>query len=517
MKNDEISAAWAYHIGTKHSLQSIRANRHYLDWENQPLPFKLYRNIEPMRLPEQLSSSGVPTLSALSTSTLHKGRAVLTRQSLAEILFLGAGITRRRTHPGGEMLFRAAACTGALYHIDLYIVGMLEDLAAGVYQFSPHDFALRKLRDGDFRSVLFQASGEEASIATASCVIVCASTFWRNAWKYQSRAYRHCFWDTGTIIGNLLAAASAREIPANVVAGFVDTAVSGLVGLDVAREAPIALVALGNTPHPASNAALVVEPLDIKTEPLSKTEVDYPAMRTMHEASALTSAAEVKGWRDGTTPAQVQSTNRAHQQIGRTFALHPLDAAALPNDSIEDVIVRRGSTREFAREPITFEQLSTVLERVSGGLATDFLTASEPSLNEIYLIVNAVTGLPSGAYFFQRDQRMFELLKEGDFRREAGHLGLGQEIPADCSVNIYFLADLNRALARFGNRGYRAAQLEAGIIGGKIYLAAYAQRLGASGLTFFDDDVTEFFSPHAAGKSVMFLVALGKSAKKRIG
>jgi len=60
-------------------------------------------------------------------------------------------------------------------------------------------------------------------------------------------------------------------------------------------------------------------------------------------------------------------------------------------------------------------------------------------------------------------------------------------------------------------------QLEAGIIGGKIYLAAYAQRLGASGLTFFDDDVTEFFSPHAAGKSVMFLVALGKSAKKRIG
>jgi len=179
--------------------------------------------------------------------------------------------------------------------------------------------------------------------------------------------------------------------------------------------------------------------------------------------------------------------------------------------------VRRGSTREFAREPIAFEQLSTVLERASGDLSADFLTASEPSLNDIYLIVNAVTGLPPGAYFFQRAQRMLELLKEGDFRREAGHLGLGQEIPADCSVNIYFLADLNRALARFGSRGYRAAQLEAGIIGGKIYLAAYAQRLGASGLTFFDDDVTEFFSPHAAGKSVMFLVALGKSAKKRIG
>ncbi len=124
-------------------------------------------------------------------------------------------------------------------------------------------------------------------------------------------------------------------------------------------------------------------------------------------------------------------------------------------------------------------------------------------------------GLPPGAYFFRRQERSLELLKEGDFRREAGYLGLGQAIPADCSANVYFLTDLKSVLNRFGNRGYRAAQIEAAIMGGKLYLAAYAQRLGASGLTFFDDDVTEFFSPHAAGKSVMFLIALGKSAKRR--
>jgi hypothetical protein len=29
--------------------------------------------------------------------------------------------------------------------------------------------------------------------------------------------------------------------------------------------------------------------------------------------------------------------------------------------------------------------------------------------------------------------------------------------------------------------------------------------------------VSEFFSPDAAGKSVMFLVAVGKSAKRKIG
>jgi SagB-type dehydrogenase family enzyme len=155
-----------------------------------------------------------------------------------------------------------------------------------------------------------------------------------------------------------------------------------------------------------------------------------------------------------------------------------------------------------------------MLDRATRGLTTDFLGAEE-TLNDLYLIVHAVEGLPSGAYVFRRQERALELLKPGDFRRDAGHLGLGQEIPADCSVNIYFLADLHRILERYGSRGYRAAQLEAAIMGGKIYLGAYAQRLGASGLTFFDDDVTEFFSPDAAGKSVMFLVAVGKSAKRK--
>ncbi|MFQ6030391.1 MAG: nitroreductase family protein, partial [Dehalococcoidia bacterium] len=96
------------------------------------------------------------------------------------------------------------------------------------------------------------------------------------------------------------------------------------------------------------------------------------------------------------------------------------------------------------------------------------------------------------------------------------YLGLNQALPADASVDIFFLSDLNPILDRFGNRGYRSAQLDASITAGKIYLAAYAQRLGATGLTFFDDEVTRFFSPHAEGKSVMFLVALGKRARRRL-
>ena len=124
-------------------------------------------------------------------------------------------------------------------------------------------------------------------------------------------------------------------------------------------------------------------------------------------------------------------------------------------------------------------------------------------------------GLAAGAYVYHWETKALELLKAGDFRDKAGYLGLEQQIPADAAVDVFFLADLKKILERYGNRGYRAVQLEAGILGGKLYLAAYAQRLGASGLTFYDDDVVNFFSPHARGKSAIFLVALGRSALRK--
>ncbi len=534
MQNREIAAAWRYHDGTKHSYQSIRTNPHYLDWEIQPIPFKIYPALEPIPLQQQLSSTGMPALKAISTVAFESQDGVIPkRQTLTEIFYLSAGVTKRRSYPGGEILFRAAACTGALYHIDLYLIcGELEDLEAGVYHFSPHDFALRKLRPGDYRSVIVRASGEEPSIQKAPAILVSASTFWRNAWKYQSRAYRHCYWDNGTMLANLLAAAAARKIPAKVVLGFVDAVVAELLGLDSEREAPLSLIALGQARALGVDPPPTVLPLTPETAPLSKRDVDYPAMREMHEASSLESGQEVVEWRNqgkaegdrskdevekekdenGKQKAESESLRQA-DSVGRLFPLKPLGDNSLPQDAIEEVILRRGSTREFAREPITFAQLSTMLDRATGGIPWDCFHP-ERTLNELYLIVNSVEGLAAGAYVFRRAEGDLKLLKEGDFRREAGHLGLGQAIPADCSVNVYLLADLHRILERFGNRGYRAAQLEAGIMGGNLYLAAYSQRLGASGLTFFDDDVIDFFSPHAAGKSVMFLIALGKSVKQ---
>jgi hypothetical protein len=303
-------------------------------------------------------------------------------------------------------------------------------------------------------------------------------------------------------------------VPAEIVLGFKDETVVQLLSLDPQREGALALVGLGNAPDHPSKLSPTLQPLSFETTPLSKSEVDYPEIRAMHEASSLESEAETISWRNA-IPVPPEAFHPAPISNPGLIPLKPLNDSEIPRDNIESVIQRRGSTRQFARETISFSQLSTLLERATQDIAADFLHPKKASLNDLYLIVNAVEGLAPGAYAFHRQISSLELLKQGDFRRDAGYLGLGQEIPADCSVNVFFLTDLNEVLERFGNRGYRAAQLEASIMGGRLYLAAYAQRLGASGLTFFDDDVTEFFSPHAKGKSVMFLLAVGKSVKQK--
>src|SRR5256886_2783949 len=506
--NRNSEAAWAYHEATKHSYLSIRANPHFLDWANQPLPFKIYPTLERLRLPGEVRPTEIATLSAIAESVLADTVAVPDLGVVAQLLYLSAGITRQRKYPGGEIYFRAAACTGALYEVELYLVcGDLANLEAGLYHFAPAEFGLRRLRVGDYRTVLVEATAAEPAIAHAPVVVACTCIYWRNAWKYQARTYRHFGWDNGTVLANLLAVATALGLPARVVCGFVDASVNRLLDVDPQREVAFSLVALGHVAALPPPAPAEISPLGLETVPLSQREEDYPLMREMHAASSLDSAAEVEAWRGHTPMIDFPPPTEPIVQ------LKPLSDAEMPRDPIEQVIQRRGSTRKFARSPITLPQLSTMIDRATRGVPADFLDPPGAQLNDLYLIIHAVEGLSPGAYVYDRSRGVLECLKQGNFRPDAGYLGLKPELPADAAVDVFFLADLRPILQRFGNRGYRAVQLESGILGGKLYLAAYALGLGATGLTFFDDEVTRFFSPHAEGKSAIFLVALGHSAK----
>ena len=512
MNNRDLQATWKYHDGTKHSYWSIRNNPHFLVWANRPQPFKIYPKIEPLPLPPDVPQTGVAALSAISEPVpSSRADSLPDLQDLARILYFSAGITKQRAHPGGEIYFRAAACTGALYEIELYVVtDNLSGLDAGVYHFNPAGLSLRLLRKGDFRGNLAQATAMETAVAHARPPRSSAPTYWRDAWKYQARTYRHFGWDNGTLLANLLAVAAASGLPAEIVLGFVDGESNRLLDLDTRREVSLCLVPIGRKSESSLPALREVPALSLATIPLSEREVEFPAMLEMHDASSLESEEDVAEWRGK------QQVFPPSAPAGDAIRLQPLPEEEQPKDTIEQVILRRGSTRAFDRSAsLTLDQLSTIFDCATRGLPADFLEPPGAQLNDLYLIVHAVQGLKPGAYFFRREQNTLKLLRAGEFRAEAHHLGLEQELPADACVDIFFLADLKRILEGHGNRGYRAVQLEAGAIGGKMYLAAYAQHLGATGLTFFDDDVINFFSPHAKGKSAIFLLAIGKPLKRK--
>ena len=135
--------------------------------------------------------------------------------------------------------------------------------------------------------------------------------------------------------------------------------------------------------------------------------------------------------------------------------------------------------------------------------------ADFPSLSQAFVIINNVEGLPRGAYRSDTEAQRLERIERGDFTSTAAHLALDQPAAGEAAVNIYFIAQLDEVIATHGDRGYRAAQLEAGLRGGRVYLKATELGLRATGLTFYDDEVAKLFD-RAEDAVVLFLIVVGR-------
>ncbi len=503
--NEDAASALRYHDATKHSEVGLRASGHYLDWDNKPSQFKVYNDLPSIPLPHDFPHPTEPSLKAVKGIDFHQTRRQIDLGSLAEILFFSAGLTRKMKMGSEPYFMRAASATGALYPIELYAVSSgIPGLDPGVYHFNPFEFSLVKIRDDDCSSELAVAT--DNATVSSPLTIALTSLAWRNAWKYEARSYRHWFWDSGVIVANLLATCFSQGLPANIVMGFVDKQLDRLLGLQEHKEATVALAVIGaDARKRGSSVVKEISNLNRDSPPASTEEVEYPIIWEVNEASELHSEAEVSAWRPG---LKVHSNNLGPR--GLSFQLRASNKDSPP---LSEAVLHRGSTRRFAQQPISFEALSTIIEVSTGHIPLDFLPKSRTMI-ELYLIANDVQGLPSGSYYFDRETSSLEQLKTGKLRYISGYLCLEQLLFSDASVVFFLMTDLHQVLSGLGNRGYRVAQFEAGIRAGKIYLSSYAQAIGASGSTFYDDAVTEFFSPHAKGKSPMIAVGVGVPAYK---
>ncbi|WP_226039717.1 SagB/ThcOx family dehydrogenase [Natrinema sp. DC36] len=519
-----------YHERTKHSPGSVREGGRGLEFDNKPRLYKVYTDLPAKPLADRIRPPQQPALAAIAeptpdgdpTRSLQPGLETVT-----SLCYYAAGVTKRIDRRGRTLRFRAAATTGALYHVDLYVVcgdlgvdaegsdgsDAASELEAGVYHFDPRTLSLDVLREGDYRGVLASAS-EHAGVADAPLSVVATTTWWRNAWKYGERTFRHAFWDSGTHLANLLAVAHALDYRAEVVTGFADRPVADLLGLEPVREAPLEIVPIGSgsTDSESGSGSTDVDPIDPDTEPLSPNEREFPLIHEAWSAGVLESGGAADSWRSG-RPAGPIGTREPGD--GERIALEPVDHETASSRPLHETIRRRGSCREYEREPIGFRKLSTVLDRAVRGVAMDGRFADDPPLSVVdpYLIVNGVDGLASGSYRYHPARGELERLRAGEFRNEAGHLALDQRLAADAAVCIYFVTDLAAVVDALGDRGYRVAQLEASLTAGRLYLGTYAHRdLGGTGLTFYDDVVSDFFAPRAAGQTPMFLYTIGRPA-----
>lgn len=487
------AALRAYHERTKHTPRSVRETVHYLDWRNEPSKFKRYVGLEPAPLPP-FEPTGVPAHQAVEGSADTDGESRVRQEALSHLLFHAAGISRTFRSEYGEFHFRTYASAGALYPVELYVVaGEVEGLAPGVYHYAPLEHGLVLLRRGDFRG-----STGLAGTPPGAATVILTGIPWRTAWKYGARGFRHLYWDAGMMLANLLASASALGIRARIHLGFVDRAANAVVGADGQTEFALCAVALGRggAPEPVE-----VPPLDVEVEPVSPRPQRDPAIEEVHRAGELASEDEVRAFREH---AREESGSDDEQLFPR---ITPMPPKALSKDPIEVVIRRRGSSRALARESMPASELAAILDRALLPMPCDW---SQGRGTEAVVMGAALEGLPAGIHEYDPGGR-FRLSREGTFRSEAGYLCLEQRLGADAAGVTLLLADLEGALGALGGRGYLARQLDAAIVAGRIYLGAYAQCLGTTGITFYDDDIRRFLE---TDREPMLVVVTGPEGRR---
>ena len=156
---------------------------------------------------------------------------------------------------------------------------------------------------------------------------------------------------------------------------------------------------------------------------------------------------------------------------------------------------------------MSLPQLSTLLSSTARPLYADFSTQR---FVQLYLYVHRVNGLEPGVYRYWPEHARLEQIKLGDQRLVAAALSLGQDLAGNSCVTFSMIGNFEKATRIYGDRGYRYVHFEAGAIGQRMYLAAEALGLRATGIgAFFDDEVGKYLNLAPEQGQVVYHFAVG--------
>ncbi|MGL5878102.1 MAG: SagB/ThcOx family dehydrogenase, partial [Xenococcaceae cyanobacterium] len=236
MSNLPVSIASHYHERTKYAPETIATKSKTLDWENQPVPFKEYKIGNTYELTTYLSRQ----------EDLAGER--LAWQRLSRLLLCSYGLTAKMpTMYGPPLYLRSAPSAGGLYPAELYLISRgTAILPAGLYNYQPQNHSLIHFWEDNVWSQLQTACFENSALEETELAIVTTAIFFRSAWRYEDRAYRRIFLDTGHLLGNVELAAAINHYRPHLIGGFKDEAIDKLLYLDRQIEGVITVIPLSD-------------------------------------------------------------------------------------------------------------------------------------------------------------------------------------------------------------------------------------------------------------------------------
>jgi hypothetical protein len=419
----ETGREWTDPVPDRRILQDFEPS----DRDRVPWPYKRYDEDLPRRpLAMELPRTTASALSVLAGKA-RPPVAEVDLDQLARLLFLSAGVVRTakwEVGHGGLILFRASGSAGGRYPLEVYVaVPEGSSLPAGVHWYDPEAHVLLEVGP--------PPSGHEVAI-------VVTGVPWRTGWKYRERGYRHIFWDAGAMLAQLLALASSAGLQPRLFSRFPDATVESLVGADAVHELAVAVVSLG------SGDATLAPSGEAVAGAVDSAPLEFPLVTAAQHAGRLDAWGEP--WPAGA----------------------PTEA---PDEgpTIEEVVLRRSSQRRMdATRGLSKSLLTTSMEVAMRGVEVPH-----------WVVVHDIDGVSPGIY---RWPNLATPVRAGALRKELYHVAWDQGLARDAA----FVVVSATRTAELDDRGYREAQLAAGLVEGRLHLAAYAQGAGASGMTFLD-------------------------------
>ena len=503
------SIAQYYHERTKYDPETIAAKNQGLDWDKQPVPFKEYKIGTTFDLKPYLKEE----LEAFADQP-----AVLWWRRLSLLLFCSYGMTAKvPTMMGNPIYLRAAPSAGGLYPAEVYLVSRGTPLlSAGLYNYQPQTHSLIHFWESEVWQALQSACLWHPVLESTQLALVTTAVFYRSAWRYQDRAYRRIFLDTGHLLGNIEFACALNDYRPHLIGGFVDEAVNQLLYLDPEQEGAIAVIPLADLLDVKQNLPLG------RTALPSATQTDYPnipdgeLLEYCHRATQIESGTNSKA-----DLPEVRQEKSLEDKYNFPFCLK-VSTATTPIDwganleGLETTILKRRSTRAYNGADLTLDELKALLDftyqpqHYSDQGLDETPDYFDLNLIETFIAVSGVTGLEEGCYYYAPKAQELRQIRFKNFRRELHYLCLGQELGRDAGAVLFHTAALKTSVAQYGDRVYRYLHMDAGHLGQRLNLAAIHLNLGVSGIAgFFDDQVNEVLGI-PADEAVIYITTLGR-------